>query len=513
MARPASPPPIIPVSGSGNLSRSTSPPPAPTAPRLSAATNVSAPAADVPYSGGVDRFILGDVIKNAPPWLLSAIVHMLLLIILGLWVLTSDKAAVVELKLFADREGEQLDQEFLDSQGEDQIDPAVTLESESPSENPLAALVETDFSIEPLQFTNVFQAEEIGYALTGREPGMKNALLAAYGGTEKTEAAVLATLEWLARNQRKDGSWSLAGPYEDGIDVDNPAAATAMAVMAFLGAGHTHQGKSSFQGNVTRGIKVLLNKQRKSGDFFSMGPSNHRFYTNAQCAIALCEAYAMTHDAKLKEPAQKAVDYLVENQDEDGGWRYFPRQGSDTSVTGWVVMALQSAQMGYLYVPPKTLEQVGRYLNRVSTHKGQRYLYGIGQSHGGSSDLAMTAEGLLCRQYLGWPKSDPRLRGGVEFILQDVPDWSRRDVYYWYYATQVCHHMEGKAWQTWNRTMRELIPENQVRSGREKGSWDPAGDQWGHHGGRLFVTCLSVYMLEVYYRHLPIYQHQRFMGR
>ena len=80
------------------------------------------------------------------------------------------------------------------------------------------------------------------------------------------------------------------------------------------------------------------------------------------------------------------------------------------------------------------------------------------------------------------------------------------DYYYWYYATQVCHHMEGKHWQRWNNVMREVIPQKQEKEGRERGSWDPAGFRWDGEGGRLFITCLSTYMLEVYYRHLPIYQ-------
>jgi hypothetical protein len=58
--------------------------------------------------------------------------------------------------------------------------------------------------------------------------------------------------------------------------------------------------------------------------------------------------------------------------------------------------------------------------------------------------------------------------------------------------------------------MREEVPRNQVKTGPERGSWNPADDRWGNHGGRLFVTCLSIYMLEVYYRHLPLYKHQVF---
>jgi hypothetical protein len=56
--------------------------------------------------------------------------------------------------------------------------------------------------------------------------------------------------------------------------------------------------------------------------------------------------------------------------------------------------------------------------------------------------------------------------------------------------------------------MREILPNKQEKKGPEMGSWHPTGgkaDQWGYHGGRLYVTCLSIYILEVYYRHLPLY--------
>jgi hypothetical protein len=120
----------------------------------------------------------------------------------------------------------------------------------------------------------------------------------------------------------------------------------------------------------------------------------------------------------------------------------------------------------------------------------------------------MTAEGLLCRQYLGWKQDDKRLNAGIRFIGNHPIEYknNKRNVYYWYYATQVTHHMEGDAWRKWNGVMRQVIPENQTTKGRERGSWHPDGDEWGPAGGRLYVTCLSTYMLEVYYRHLPIYR-------
>jgi hypothetical protein len=120
---------------------------------------------------------------------------------------------------------------------------------------------------------------------------------------------------------------------------------------------------------------------------------------------------------------------------------------------------------------------------------------------------AVTAEGLLCRQYLGWQRDDTRLVRGIEFLLAEnrLDFVNDKDVYAWYYITQVAHHMEGDPWQRWNAALRETLPAEQVRSGRERGSWDPALDRWGHVGGRLFVTCLCTCMLEVYYRHLPLY--------
>ena len=124
----------------------------------------------------------------------------------------------------------------------------------------------------------------------------------------------------------------------------------------------------------------------------------------------------------------------------------------------------------------------------------------------------MTAEGLLCRQYLGWKQDDPRLQAGMEYLLANPIEWNEPDVYYWYYATQVAHHMEGTAWRDWNEKLRQVIPENQVKSGREKGSWSPANDENGVKAGRLFMTCFCTYMLEVYYRHLPIYSKHHFSG-
>jgi hypothetical protein len=276
-----------------------------------------------------------------------------------------------------------------------------------------------------------------------------------------------------------------------------------MALLAFQGAGHTHRGDRSepFTKVVASGSSALLehvfdDKNANGGSGRDSG------YAQAMCTIAICELYGMTNDRKLRPPALKAIEYCVAAQSPEGGWRYVPRQDSDTSVSGWFVMGLQSGRMAKLKVPRPTFDGASSYLNAAANPYGSRYSY----QPGVVPTLSMTAEALLCRQYLGWQRDDPRLQDGVHYLLANLPEWNSRDVYYWYYATQVCHHMGGESWKRWNSVMRELLPAKQIKDGPERGSWDPNGDRWGTSGGRLYVTCMSLYVLEVYYRYLPLYQ-------
>lgn len=442
------------------------------------------------------------VLKSAPPWLVSLVVHMVMLLIMGLIVYHSsnDQRQLLEL-VYAEEFGVQLEDPNLNSGLLEMTDLSESVLSNDTIEvsDPFAAPPIPD----PLNDANAATMDiqaPIGMALTGREKGKKEALLGKYGGTALTEEAVKLGLEWLKKNQGRNGLWRLDGPYRDGGGADNPAAATAMALLAFQGAGNTHK-EGPFRKEVEKGWAALLALQDRDGMFAHNG--RERLYTQAQCTIAICELYGMTKDASFKKPAQLAVDYAVRTQSREGGWRYTPGEDADLSVTGWFVMALQSARMAGLDVPSPTLDKISAYLDTVSTENGSRYFYRSGEQ---TPTVTMTAEALLCRQYLQWSRKDPRLQDGVDYILQNPIDWAGdKNVYYWYYATQVTHHMEGEHWKKWNEVMRTVLPKRQEKTGSEAGSWSPDNDRWGLFAGRLYETCLCIYMLEVYYRHLPIY--------
>ena len=131
------------------------------------------------------------------------------------------------------------------------------------------------------------------------------------------------------------------------VEVDSDAGLTGLSLLAFQGAGETHTGDGPYAPVVRKALSWLIRTQRSDGDL----RENGRIYCHSMATLALCEAWAMTRDERLREPAQKAVDYLARAQhSESGSWRYAPGEFGDTSVFGWAVLALHSAQIGRAHV-------------------------------------------------------------------------------------------------------------------------------------------------------------------
>ncbi len=338
----------------------------------------------------------------------------------------------------------------------------------------------------------------------------KKDLIQAFGGGDQTLDAIRRGLMWLATQQHEDGRWRLNefkpvnGQMPNGQGNQNcDTAATGFALVPFLGDGNTPQ-HGKYKDTVAKGIRWLVEHQQPSGELTQGNEGNARMYGHGIATIALCEAFALSYDAALRDPAQRAVDFIVAAQSkEKGGWRYHPGNDSDTSVVGWQIMALKSAQMADLNVPQATLDGARRWLDHVAG-KGDN-LGRFGYTSAGDLKNAMTAEGLLCLEYLGTRREDSVLQMGAQYLLKNLPKTGKDNSYYWYYGTQVMYHMQGDFWKQWNDAFSPMLLESQHRDGHMAGTWDP-NDQWEKSGGRIFSTSLRVLMLEVYYRHLPLYQ-------
>jgi len=355
----------------------------------------------------------------------------------------------------------------------------------------------------------------------------KAALVRSYGGTKESEAAVLRGLRWLAAHQQPDGGWSL-NRYADGIEGcdcatefeakvdDSDTAATAFALLPMLGAGVTHLGTPGepselvrYRRVVAKGLAYLRQRQVRNPRDENVGYLGGNMYAHALATMVFCEAYGLTQDRALKIPTQLAVKYLMESQHREGGWRYSREQPGDLSVTSWVFFAIRSAQLAGLPIKRNALVRAERFLGACAVAAGPtrqaRYAYMPGRD----ASLSMTAAGLLTRQFIGWPKDHPDLVAGCQYLMENLPPESAESlgrIYYYHYATQVLHNMEGPEFDLWNYRMREHLIRTQEQYGHRAGSWDPEGTDWGSRGGRLYATSLALLTLEIYYRHLPMYR-------
>jgi hypothetical protein len=346
-----------------------------------------------------------------------------------------------------------------------------------------------------------------GDALSGRGKA-RSQMVSRYGGTPGSELAVNSALKWLAKHRMGDGGWTFqltAAPdcggkcSGSGRLTVGRIAATGLALLPFLGAGQTHR-EGEYRNVVKEGLFYLTRQMKNTPLGGALNEPGGRMYSHGIAAIALCEAYAMTGDRALHVPAQQAVNFICRVQDPvGGGWRYEPFQPGDTSVVGWQVMALKSGLFGQLSVPSQVLRKASEFLDHVQAEEGALYGYTFP-----GDGPATTAIGLLCRMHLGWTKDTPALKRGVQILSQLGP--SPGDMYFDYYATQVFRHWEGDAWKRWNERMRDLLVASQYQKGHERGSWFmPEGDYGATMGGRLYCTAMATMILEVYYRHMPIY--------
>ncbi len=498
----------------------------------------------------------GFLIFNAvPSWLASFLLNTSLILILALFAVTTEEKSTISLEANDIEPASIDDSNFnLEDLKLDSSNPLVSELTEPPARQPKPEMeqltIDTDFTSDDATLmasdTTSFEGavfdqlsvSDTTNEISGRSTNSRVALLGKYGGNAASEHSVDLALQWIADHQLPDGGWNLdhtIGPKVNdrprtspnaGDMPDARFAATALALLPFLGQGHTHQNgkykKVVFDGLawlMTRAPPVRGSKGLAYWDTGGRAP----MYSHGLVTIVLGETYAMTGDEKIRDFLVESLKFIESCQDPvGGGWRYGYRDRGDTSVVGWQIMALKSGKLSGIPLQKSTFKLANSFLDSVSTDYGAYYGYDAKPTKSRQSDSdieqfrshnrARTAIGLLCRMYLGWDREREGIVRGIDWISSDAlgPDTSAKDreidMYYNYYATQVMKHYGGEKWQRWNVEMRDFLVESQSKDGVTKGSWmfNPDGDA-ELSGGRLYVTSLACMTLEVYYRFLPLY--------
>jgi hypothetical protein len=332
-----------------------------------------------------------------------------------------------------------------------------------------------------------------------------------FGATPQTEAAVAKALEWLAANQAADGRWDAdqhgAGKETRTLGHDRRGAGaaadtgvTGLALLAFLGNGQTHL-EGTYRENVQHGLEFLLGSQAANGSLAGNAEFFASMYCHGIATLALAEAYALTGDERLLSGLNKALRYTIAAQHAGGGWRYQPYDEGDMSQFGWQLMALHSAELAGIKTPAETRTRMTRFL-RAASSGPERGL--ASYRPGDRVSRSMTAEALVCRQFLAAENRPASLAEGAAFVGEERPGDGQTNLYYWYYGTLALFQRQGPEWEAWNAALQRELLYSQRHDGERRGSWDP-DPLWGGYGGRVYSTSMAALSLEVYYRYLPLH--------
>jgi hypothetical protein len=377
-------------------------------------------------------------------------------------------------------------------------------------------------------------------------------------GGRPHEDRVKAALEWLRDHQNVEGYWSATTFSQDSqrvnatktyniefLNIGDPngdkgweqttdAGLTGLALLAFVGAGYDHR-EGEYRQTCRNAILYLRRIQSTDGCF---GPKedDHFVYNHSICAMAMAEAYGLSGDPMLRPLADRAVEFILRSQNPGMGWRYGVQPGvNDSSVTGWMVLALKSFQMaGIDFDETKSYNGAAEWFKMVTVDVGGYPKTGY-EAPGSDNARLRSArdyepnpsmDSIYVMSMLFMDKADLNdryIRELSRVCIQQkyLPTWDdvyKIDYYYWYYASLALYQVGGQTWTTWERALIPVLLNSQ-RGFHEKdkaqgltnkdvldehGSWD-AVDAWSSAGGRVYATAINCLTLEVYYRYLRLH--------
>lgn len=480
---------------------------------------------DGPSGGGsaeARRWLRDDCV---PAWLVSLILHLALVLLLAmlsiaaagggneltLTVGSSDTRSNAPL-LRIDAAEPAIEPSDDSSAAPQPLDAAVSLERAAVTAPASAAPVSSGPRLDPFADLGHESPLSLAMSLSGGRLGDRSgrgrsAAVAAGDATAESEAAIEGALEWLAAHQHRDGGWSFrlddphgpcdgkcANPLKNPDDAPTPrTAATGLALLAFLGGGHT-QRSGEYAETVQRGIYYLRGQARETS--FGIDLQNGSMYGHGIATLALSEAFVLTGDEDLRELVEGTTMFCASAQHTQGGWGYVPGGPADITLTAWQIVAIKTAEQQKIWSPSEVIPSAKAFVQTLANESRNRFGYKSPEPQ-----LSTTAMGLLLQLYFGHRPGETGMAEGLDWISAEGP--SPTDVYYDYYAMLALHHSRHRGRMDFARVLREHLVATQARGGHEKGSWN-FPDRYGSVGGRLYTTALCTLILQTPYRYVPM---------
>lgn len=347
--------------------------------------------------------------------------------------------------------------------------------------------------------------------------------------------SVRKALEWLARNQARDGHLEATGG-------QYPITMTSLAGMAFLMEGSTlREGK--YRDNIRRAADFLMSRAQKGGTNDGMignpnipGEAGRYMYGHGFSMLFLACIYGDEEDndrrRRLEDLLARAAKFSFNAQTvretnrggksvKFGGWGYVSaKEGSnfdEGSVTITQVQALRAVRNAGIEVPPEAIQRAVVYLEECTNGEGG-IIYQYGGGGGGDGRPALTAAAIACGISAGDYFKEP----SIQFVRKWFQFCQKRlgtlggnrtghDEYTHYYFAQAVYMLGDDGYRklfpaakesdtlTWTKYRKETF-DNLVRTQGTDGSWT------GGHVGPVFITSVHVCIMQLDKACLPIYQ-------
>ena len=337
--------------------------------------------------------------------------------------------------------------------------------------------------------------------------------------TPEQERAVERGLAWLSQHQNADGSWTadvgfkLNSTYRITAKQRGHVGVTALAGMAFLAGGNL-PGRGQYGDEIEKALDFVLSCVQDDGYITFAGT---RMYSHAFATLFLAEIYGTTHREDVRVDLQRAVDFIVKCQNDEGGWRYVPlARESDMSIVVCQVLALRAARNIGIRVPKLTIDRAIDYVvesavtadarsqTRYNPYRNELGTFHYQKDDHSRSTFALTAAGVTALHGLGIYSND-LIRSGVDYLNREVDTHNRNygdsgHYFFWYghyYGVQAMYTVGGRDWQNYFEKLRAFLIQRQ----QSDGSWR---NQYGP--GEAFSTAVGCLILEIPYCFLPIFQ-------
>jgi len=311
--------------------------------------------------------------------------------------------------------------------------------------------------------------------------------------TAKAARAIQRGLDYIAKQQGKDGSFSANGG-------QHRAAITGLAGLAFLSAGHV-PGRGKHAKTVERAARFLLKLQDREGCYADAG--GRSMHGHGYALHFMAEVYGMTSDPKLskklRRSVQKGVRLTCRTQSTTGGWYYQPvaSQSHEGSITVTQVQAIWAARQAGINVPQKTIDKGIEYMKKSQCADGG-IAYSMGQR---SSRPALSAAGVMVFCGLGQRESK-EARKALGYLRRMMKgDGKGRNYFPHYtdlYLGQALYQAGDPDWSKHYPKFRDEI----IKCQQTDGSMTRGRTSYGG----VYSTSCEVLVLAIPYQYLPTFQ-------